>query len=85
MVEPAFEANLVKLIRSEVPGEARQAISGHSFATVGAIKYFMKNIYAPEKTTTQLVGELGNAFQHDDENVIFFICHRRANSFFRYS
>ena len=72
MVEPAFEANLVKLIRSKVLGEARQAISGHSFATVEEIKDFMKNIYAPEKTTTQLLGELGNEFQHDDENVISF-------------
>ena len=52
MVEPAFEANLVKLIRSKVLGKARQVISGHSFAMVEAIKDFMKNIYAPDKTTT---------------------------------
>ena len=52
---------------------------------VEAIKDFKRNIYAPEKTTTQLLGELGNEFQHDDENVIFSMCNRRANSFFRYS
>ena len=29
MTEPAFEANLVKLIRGRIKGQARQAIAGH--------------------------------------------------------
>ena len=34
MIEPEFEANLVKLIRSKMTREARQFIFGQSFANI---------------------------------------------------
>lgn len=72
MIEPNAEANLVKLIRSRLIGEARQAILGQAFPTIDALKDYIKNIYAPAKTTNQLLGELGNEFQRDSESVIAY-------------
>ena len=72
MVEPEFEANLVKLIRSKITWEARQSIFGQSFANIEELKNFLKNIYSPAKSIPQLLGELGNEFQRDEESVIAF-------------
>ena len=72
MIEPESETNLVKLIRSKIQGEARQAISGRTFLTIDELKTFLKNIYSPARTIPQLLGELGQEFQRDHENVIAF-------------
>ena len=41
MIEPEFEANLVKLIRRKITGEARQSIFGQSFANIEQLKNFL--------------------------------------------
>ena len=72
MIEPESEINLVKLIRSKITGEARQAISGQVFLTIDELKTYLKNIYTPARTIPQLLGELGQEFQKDYENVITY-------------
>ena len=72
MIEPEFEANLVKLIGSKITGEARQSIFGQSFAKIEELKNFLKKIYSLAKSIPQLLGELGNEFQRDRESVIAF-------------
>ena len=64
--------NLVKLLRSEITSEARQAIYGQVFLTIEELKTFLKNIYTPARTIPQLLGELGQEFQKDYENVITY-------------
>ena len=41
MIEPEFEVNLVKLIRSRITREARRAIFGQSFASIDGLKNFL--------------------------------------------
>ena len=72
MITAENEANLTKLIRSRLTGEARKAIYGQAFATVEQLKDFIKAIYAPSKTVHQLLGEMGNEYQKDHESVISF-------------
>ena len=72
MVTNENEANLVKLIRSKLTGEARKAIYGQAFRTIEEMKDFIKSIYAPAKTVHQLLGEMGNEYQRDYETVISF-------------
>ena len=72
MIEPESEINLVKLIRSKITGEARQAISGQVFLNIDELKTFFKNIYTPARTIPQLLGELGHEYQKDHENVITY-------------
>ena len=72
MVTAENEANLTKLIRSKLSGEARKAIYGQAFANIEQLKDFIKAIYAPAKTVHQLLGEMGNEYQKDHESVISF-------------
>ena len=72
MIEPESEINFVKLLRSKITGEARQAISGRTFLTIDKLKLFLKNIYSPARTIAKLLGELGHEFQRDYENVITY-------------
>ena len=72
MIEPESEINLVKLLRSKISGEARQAISGRTFSTIDELKMFLKNIYSPARIIPQLLGELGHEFQRDYENLITY-------------
>ena len=72
MITDENEPNLAKLIRSKLTGEARKAIYGQAFATIGELKDFIKAIYAPAKTVHQLLGEMGNEYQRDNETVISF-------------
>ena len=72
MIAIENEANLTKLIRSRLTGEARKAIYGQVFATIEQLKDFIKAIYAPAKTVHQLLGEMGSEFQRDHESVISF-------------
>ena len=72
MIEPKSEINLVKLIRSKITGEASQAISGQVFLIIDELKTFLKNIYTPARTIPQLLGELGQEYQKDHENVITY-------------
>ena len=62
MVNAENEANLAKLIRSKLTGEARKAIYGQAFATIEQLKDFIKAIYSPSKTVHQLLGEMGNEY-----------------------
>ena len=72
MVTAENEANLVKLIRSKLTGEARKAIYGQAFGTIEELKDFIKAIYAPSKTVHQLLGEMGSDYQREHETVISF-------------
>ena len=72
MIGKDGEANLTKLLRSKLLGEARKAIRDQSFANVEALKDYLKTIYAPIRSIHQLQGEMGNEFQNDDESVISF-------------
>ena len=73
MITDENEPNLAKLIRSKLTGEARKAIYGQAFATIGELKDFIKAIYAPAKTVHQLLGEMRNEYQRDNETVISFV------------
>ena len=72
MITDENEPHLVKIIRSKLTGEARKAIYGQAFATIGELKDVIKAIYAPAKTVHQLLGEMGNDYQRDNETVISF-------------
>ena len=72
MITPENEANLTKLVRSKLTGEARKAIYGQNFGTIDELKDFIKSIYAPAKTVHQLLGEMGSEYQRDQETVISF-------------
>ena len=72
MIEPESEINVVKLLRSKIKGEARQAISGQVFLTIDELETFLKNIYTPARTIPQLLGEPGQEFHKDYENVITY-------------
>lgn len=72
MVGAANEANLTKLLRSKLSGEARGVIQGQSFDTIVKLKDQLKMIYSPIKSVHQLLGELGNEFQQDEESVIAY-------------
>ena len=72
MITNENEANLVKLIRSKLTGEARKAIYVQGFRTIEEMKDFIKSIYAPAKTVHQLLGEMDNEYQRDYETVISF-------------
>lgn len=72
MVEGTDEKCLVKFLRTKILDEARQAIAGQTFDTVGSLLNFLKKIYRPNKTEQQLLGELGNEFQRENESVITF-------------
>ena len=50
MIEPEFEPNLVKLIRSKITGEAHQSIFGQSFAKKEELTNLLKNIYSPAQS-----------------------------------
>ena len=72
MISAENEANLTKLIRYKLTGEARKAIYGQAFVTIDGLKDFIKAIYAPAKTVHQLLGEMGSEYQRDNETVISF-------------
>ena len=72
MIAAAAEGNLVKLLRAQLKGEARQAIRGQTFETIETFCKALKDVYAPAKTVTQLLGELGNEYQQENESVIAF-------------
>ena len=62
MITSENEANLTKLIRSKLTGEARKAIRGQAFVTIDGLKDFIKATYAPAKTVHQLLGEMGSEY-----------------------
>lgn len=72
LIGPAGEANLVKLIKSKLTGEARASVTGETFTTVEALKTHLKSIYSPSKIVQQLLGEIGYEFQRNNESVISF-------------
>ncbi|XP_051159283.1 uncharacterized protein LOC127281218 isoform X2 [Leptopilina boulardi] len=72
MVAAAAEGNLVKLIRTKIYGEAQETIIGQNFETIEALGNFLKDIYIVSRTVKQLLGDLGNEYQREDENVITF-------------
>ena len=62
MIAIKNKANLTKLIRFRLTGEARKAIYGQVFATIEQLKDFVKSIYAPAKTVQprSCIGFFGN-------------------------
>lgn len=72
MVSEGSEANLVKVLRSKLVGEARKAIIGEKFETVEALKDYIRDLYVPAKTVHQLQGDLGSLFQRENESVLSF-------------
>ena len=73
MIQPENEANLVKLIRSKLIGEARKSIQGNTFQNLNQLKEFLKDIYFSSMTVYQLQGHLGNMIQEEGESVIKFV------------
>ena len=69
MADPAAEQTL---LRSKLEGEVRKFTMGDDFRTLEELKQFLKEYYFSTKTVYQLQGELGNAIQKDDENVITY-------------
>ena len=72
MIGPANEANLTKLIRGKLSGEARTCIHGQTFNTLDALKDYLKTIYVPVQNVQQILGQMGNEYQKDNETVITF-------------
>ena len=72
MVTSEDEANLMKLIRTKLIGEARKAIYGQAFGTIEELKDFIKVIYAPSKTVHQMLGEMSSDYQREHETAISF-------------
>ncbi|XP_058801524.1 zinc finger CCHC domain-containing protein 7-like [Phymastichus coffea] len=72
MIPKPIEGNLVKLIRSKLEGEARDTVIGINFGTLDELLEHLADIFGSAQTLNQLLGELGNEFQHDDEKVLTF-------------
>jgi hypothetical protein len=72
MIDTNAEANLVRIIRSKLIGEARRSIRNKTFANIEALKTHLKTLYFASKTVFQLQGELGSLFQGDEESVSKF-------------
>ncbi len=72
MVGVDGEANLAKFKKSRLVGEARQAVTGQTFATIESIRSYLEPIYSSAKTIHQLQGELGAEYQRDDDPVIVY-------------
>lgn len=72
MIGVDAEANLVKIIRSKVTGEARRTLKGQTFNTVNGLVNHLKEIYFATKPLFQLYGDLGKLHQKPDERVITF-------------
>lgn len=68
----AAEGNLVKVIRTRISGEALEKISGQNFPTIEDLSNYLKEIYTVSMSVKQLLGDLGNEYQREDENVVTF-------------
>lgn len=72
------EANLAKLVKSRLVGEARDTVSGQTFDSIEGLRKALESAYAPAKTLHQLQGELGAEFQREGDSVIKYANRIRA-------
>lgn len=72
MLGATNEANLTRVCRSKLIGEARRSIRKKDFETIDALKNHLKNYFFSNKTVFQLQGELGSLFQGENESVSKF-------------
>ena len=69
---PNAEANLVKLLRSKLTGEARRCIIGSYYNNLEDFISKLKTIFAPSKTVYQLQGDLGRIYMWENESVLSY-------------
>lgn len=72
MVSKESEANLVKLIRTKITGEARRTMVNKTFENVATLVKHFKDLYGTGETLQQLFGKLGYEVQRSNEKVIPF-------------
>lgn len=72
MIGEANQANLVRIVRSRLIGEARRSIRKKEFLTIEELKTHLKNYFFSTKTVFQLQGELGSLYQKENESVSKF-------------
>ena len=65
------EANLVKLLRSKLTGEAR-CIIGNYYNNLEDFISKLKTIFAPSKTVYQLQGNLSRIYMWENERVLSY-------------
>lgn len=66
------EAQLTKVIRTRIVGEARRTIQGQNFDSIAQLTAYLKQIYGPVKNVYQLQGELGSVYQKNEEDVVTY-------------
>ena len=69
---PNAEANLVKLLRSKLTGEARRCIIGNYYNDLEDFISKLKTIFFPSKTVYQLQGHLGRIYMWKNESVLSY-------------
>ena len=69
---PNAEANLVKLLRSKLTGEARRCIIGNYYNNLEDFISKLKTIFSPSKTVYQLQGDLGRIYMWENESVLSY-------------
>ena len=76
------KANLVKLLRSKLIGEARRCIIGNYYNNLEDLISKLKTIFAPSKTVYQLQGDLGRIYMWENESAKAEIleCHKQNNN-----
>ena len=89
---PNAEANLVKLLRSKLIGEARRCIIGIYYNNLEDFISKLKTIFAPSKTIYQLQGDSGRIYTWENESVLSYAtriqeiaaeileCHKQINN-----
>ena len=89
---PNAEANLIKLLRSKLTGEARRCISGNYYNNLDDFISKLKTFFAPSKTVYQLQGDLGRIYMWENESVLSYAiriqeiaaeileCHKQNNN-----
>ena len=69
---PNAEANLVKLLRSKLTGEARRCTIGNYYHNLEDFISKLKTIFSPSKTVYQLQGDLGIIYMWENESVLSY-------------
>ena len=69
---PNAEANLVKLIRRKLTGEARRCIIGNYYNNLEDFVSKLKTIFSRSKPVYQLQGDLGRIYMWENESVLSY-------------
>ena len=89
---PNAEANLVKLLKSKLTGEARSCIIGNYYNSLDDFIPKLKTIFSPSKPVYQLQADLSRIYMWKNENVLSYAtriqeiaaeileCHKQDNN-----